>query len=128
MGLFRKKKQPPPPLTRDQALACIPVKNNVINWDLLDSGLVQVEYVLVLKPFLQSIFKRFGNNPTDLPTRKLQLDALGSQVWQMIDGRRTTAQLIEEFARHHEISTQEAEQSITLFLRELGRRGLIALG
>ena len=128
MGLFRKKKYQPPPLTRDQALACIPVRNNVINWDVLDSGLVQVEYVLVLKPFLQSIFKRFGNNPSELPTRKLQLDALGSQVWQMIDGRRTTSQLIEEFARYHGISTQEAEQSITLFLRELGRRGLIALG
>lgn len=127
MGLLRKKKKPTP-LTRDQALACTPVKNNIVKWETLESGLVQVEYVLILKPFLKSIFERFGNGSAETPTRKLELDALGSQVWQMIDGTRTTAQLIEEFALHHKISTQEAEQSITLFLRELGKRGLIALG
>lgn len=127
MGLFRKKK-PPTALTRDQALACTPVRNNVVNWEILDSGVVRVEYMLVLKPVLKSIFERFGNTPAETPTRKLELDALGSQVWQMLDGSRTTAQLIEEFARLHRISNQEAEQSITLFLRELGKRGLIALG
>ncbi len=127
MGLFKKKRQPPA-LTRDQALACTPVRNDIVKWEILDSGLVRVEYVLVLKPLLKSIFERFGSPSSELPTRKLELDALGSQVWQMIDGSRTTAQLIEDFARLQNISTQEAEQSITLFLRELGRRGLIALG
>ena len=123
-----KKKRPPPALTRDQALACTPVRNDIVKWEILDSGLVRVEYVLVLKPLLNSIFEGFGSPSSELPTRKLELDALGSQVWQMIDGSRTTAQLIEDFARLQSISTQEAEQSITLFLRELGRRGLIALG
>jgi len=52
---------------------------------------------------------------------------IGTQVWQMIDGNRTAAELIEEFARDHKISIHEAEQSITLFFRELGKRGLIAL-
>lgn len=127
MGLFRKKRQPPS-LTRDQALACTPVRNNVVNWEVLESELVRVEYVLVLKPFLQAVFERFGSSTAETPTRKIELDALGSQVWHMIDGSRTTAQIIEEFARHHQISNQEAEQSITLFLRELGKRGLIALG
>jgi len=127
MGLFRKRRKPPA-LTRDQALACTPVRNNIVSWEILDSGLVRVEYVLVLKPLLKSIFERFGTASDEPPTRKLELDALGSQVWQMIDGSRTTAQLIEEFARLQQISNQEAEQSITLFLRELGRRGLIALG
>lgn len=127
MGLFRKKRKLPP-LTRDQALACTPVRNDVVNWEVLNSGLVRIEYVLVLKPLLKSISERFGGANDELPTRKLELDALGSQVWQMIDGSRTTAQLIEEFARLQKISNQEAEQSITLFLRELGKRGLIALG
>jgi len=126
MGLFRKKKVST--LTRDQALSFTPVRNNVVSWKVLDSGLVQIEYKLVLKPFLQSIFKRFGGAAQEAPTRKLELDALGSQVWHWIDGSRTTAELIETFARSHKISNQEAEQSVTLFLRELGRRGLIALG
>ncbi|NNK14174.1 MAG: PqqD family protein [Desulfofustis sp.] len=127
MGLFRKKRKQPA-LTRDQALACTPVRNDIVSWEVLESGLVRIEYVLVLKPFLKSISERFSSSNDDLPTRKLELDALGSQVWQMIDGSRTTAQLVEEFARLQKISNQEAEQSITLFLRELGKRGLIALG
>ena len=126
MGLFRKK-QTIPALTRDQALACTPVRNNVVRWEESDSGLILVEYTLVLKPFLQSISRRFGTASTEQPTRKRELDALGSQVWKLIDGRRTTAEVIEAFARRHHISNQEAEQSITLFFRELGRRGLIAL-
>ena len=127
MGLFRKKKKHPA-LTRDQALACTPVHNDAVSWEVLDSGLVRIEYALVLKPLLKSISERFGGANDQLPTRKLELDTLGSQVWQMIDGSRTTAQLIEEFARLQKISNQEAEQSVTLFLRELGKRGLIALG
>ena len=51
MGLFRKKKRQPV-LTRDQALAYTPVRNNVVNWEVLDSGLVRIEYMLVLKPLL----------------------------------------------------------------------------
>jgi hypothetical protein len=127
MGLFRKKRKQPA-LTRDQALTCTPVRNDIVSWEVLDSGLVRIEYVLVLKPLLKSISERFGGARDELPTRKLELDALGSQVWQMIDGSRTTAQLIEEFAGLQKISNQEAEQSITQFLRELGKRGLIALG
>jgi len=114
-------------LTREQALACTPVKNNVVDWKILETGLVQVEYVLLLKPFLLSIFKRFDTSRSAPPTRKLQLDEMGSQVWQMIDGERTTAALIEDFAGIHKISVTEAEQPITIFLRELGKRGLVAL-
>ncbi len=126
MGLFRKKK-PVPAFTREQALACTPVRNNVVSWKRLDSGGIQVEYVLLLKPFFASILARFNPAPAALPTRKLQLDDFGSQVWEMLDGTRTTADLIKEFAASHALSAQEAEQSITLFLRELGKRGLIGL-
>lgn len=124
--MFRRRKKSIQ-LTREQALACTPVINNVIDWEILDSGLVQVEYVLLLKPFLLSVFKRFDRSSSAPPSRKLQLDTLGSQVWLMLDGKRTTAELIEDFARIHQISVPEAEQPITIFLRELGKRGLIAL-
>lgn len=127
MTLFRKKPKASG-LTREQALACIPVRNNVVSWERQESGSVQIEYNLVLKPFLQSIFKRFNRNEQQQPpTRKLELDTFGSQVWEMLDGSRTTGQIIRLFAASHEISNQEAERSVTIFLRELGKRGLIAL-
>lgn len=127
MGLFRKKTRATG-LTREQALACIPVRNNVVSWERQETGVIQIEYTMVLKPLLQSIFKRFNKNePQRPPTRKLELDTFGSQVWDLLDGSRTTAQIIQQFAASHEITNQEAERSITIFLRELGKRGLIAL-
>jgi len=126
MAFFKKKKKAPT-MTREQALSCIPVQNNVVSWNLDESGLVNIEYVLVLKPLFYSIFKRFAPSAAPEPTRKLQLDERGSSVWRMIDGTNSTADLIKLFSAKHQISTQDAEQSITLFLRELGKRGLIGL-
>ena len=114
-------------MTREQALACIPVHNNVVAWEVQEDDTVYIEYNLVLKPFLHSIFKRFSGDLTEQPVRKIQLDQLGSSVWQMIDGKRSTADIILEFSNRQQVSTQEAEQSITIYLRELGKRGLIGM-
>ena len=126
MGLLPKKKKQPT-MTREQALACIPVHNNVVAWEVQEDDTVYIEYNLVLKPFLHSIFKRFSGDLTEPPVRKIQLDQLGSSVWQMIDGKRSTADIILEFSNRQQVSTQEAEQSITIYLRELGKRGLIGM-
>ena len=114
-------------MTRDQALACVPVCNNVLSWKKLENGNIQIEYQLILKPFLVSIFNRFNRTSSARPTRKLELDELGSEVWEMVDGSRNTADLIGQFADNHGLTIQEAEGPVTAFLRELGKRGLIAL-
>ena len=114
-------------MTRKQALACTPVRNNVISWEEDSSGHVEIEYVLVLKPLFYSIFKRFTSESAAQPRRKIQLDELGSSVWKMIDGRRSTSEIIIAFSAQQQISIQEAEQSVTAFFRELGKRGLIGL-
>jgi hypothetical protein len=130
MSLFaRKKGRQPPTLTREQALSCTPVQNNVLSWVRLESGLVRIEYTLTLKPFFSSVLKRFHGRPEhpQVSKRTLELDELGSQVWEMVDGSRTTAEIIDSFANHHAITCQEAEQAITAFFRGLGKRGLIAM-
>ena len=127
MALFNKRKTPHV-MTRDQALACIPIHNNVISWTEIESGVVRIEYHMVLKPFLQSIFKRFSRTDTETkPIKKIELDAMGSTVWRMIDGNRSVSEIISIFALAQKISDDEAEKSITVFLRELGKRGLIGL-
>jgi len=126
MAFFSRKKKPVQ-VTREQALACTPVHNNIVSWEEDSDGHVQIEYVLLLKPFFHSIFKRFSNEASTVPTRKIQLDELGSRVWKMIDGKRTTSEIIIEFSSSQNISTRESEQSVTTFFRELGKRGLIGL-
>lgn len=114
-------------MTREQALACTPVQNNVISWEEDSSGHVEIEYVLVLKPLFYSILKRFVPESASEPRRKIQLDELGSSVWKMIDGNRSTSDIIIAFSAQQNISIQESEQSVTTFFRELGKRGLIGL-
>lgn len=112
-------------MTRAQALACIPVRNQVISWETTDSGCVRIEYALVLNPLLHSIFKRLSPAEEGAPSRKIELDRLGTSVWMMLDGSNTTADIIGRFAEEHGVSAAEAEQSVTAFLRMLGKRGLI---
>jgi hypothetical protein len=57
----------------------------------------------------------------------LQLDALGTAVWELLDGRRSVQQIIERFADTYSLHAKEAEVSVSQFLRELGRRELIGL-
>ena len=114
-------------MTREQALACIPVHNNVISWEKDEENLITIHYTLPLKPLFYSIYKRFIPDKTSEPIRKLQLDELGSKVWAMIDGKQTTADIIKSFSGDQNISLQDGEQAVTMFFRELGKRGLIGL-
>lgn len=130
MRLFRssKKTEPPvPAISRTEALACTPVIVPGVSSQQLDTGNVLLEYPLALKPLLRAIFLKFNKDYTEKLTRKLQLDELGSQVWQTLDGKRNVGEVIQIFAKESMITNQEAELSVTTFLRELGRRGLIVI-
>lgn len=121
-----KKKTPAPQLNRQQALQCTPVVNASIRQLESEDNDILLEYPLALKPFFLSLFRRFQNT-WDVPTKKLQLDEMGSVVWAKIDGSTTVEDIIDDFAKHYGITRQEAEQSVTAFLVELGKRGIIAM-
>jgi hypothetical protein len=99
-----------------------------LTWKINENGDVLIEYPLPIKPFFVDLAQRFnrGGQPREMK-KKLQLDGQGSTVWQMIDGTRDVRTLISLFSRESGLSVQEAEISITTFLRELGRRGLLIL-
>jgi hypothetical protein len=74
------------------------------------------------------VVKRFGGPDDYVQTKTLELDKLGSSVWDLLDGKRSIRQLIQIFAETHQLQFREAEVAVTQFIRELGRRGLIGLG
>ncbi len=125
MKLFPSKSDPVP--SRSQALQCIPKRNDTIHWEELEDGSILFTYPLPLSPFFLSLYKRFGKNRGGAPTKKLQLDTLGSYVWQQIDGKRSVKEIISDFAKSRNITLQEAEHGVTAFLKSLGQRELIAL-
>ena len=61
------------------------------------------------------------------PRRRVQLDAPGSAVLALCDGQRNVEQVIETFAQEHKLSFRESQLAVTQFLRELLKRGIIAL-
>jgi hypothetical protein len=123
-----KKTSPQGQLTRAQALEFTPVKSPKFKESRLGTGHVLIEYPLTVPPWISALARRMGKTLDRTRTRKLQLDALGTEVWDMVDGRRSVRQIIHLFSETHRVSTKEAEISVTRFIRELGRRGLIGLG
>ena len=127
MPLFHRSPDHSAAPGRAEALACIPQIVPTVSSRETASGDILIEYPLTLKPLLQAIFNRFNGGKTEQLTRKLQLDNLGSKVWRLIDGKSSVSRIISSFAASSTFSLQEAEQSVTAFLRELGRRGIIVL-
>jgi hypothetical protein len=126
MKLFKKKPQGPS-ISRAEALDRVPSKNLQISEERLDSGEVVIHYPVTMRPFFAGLVKRFGGPEVQIQTKKLQLDALGTSVWALIDGKVSVRQLTNSFAATHQLEPREAEVAVTQFLRELGRRGLIGM-
>lgn len=60
--------------------------------------------------------------------RKIQLDRIGTDVFNLCDGVRTVERIVETFASLHKLTFREAQLSISQFMRMMVQRGLIALG
>lgn len=113
-------------MTRQQALSCVPVKVPSVQATRSESQTVVISYVEPLHPVLSAIRRTFGKAPEGR-IRKLELDAMGTSVWDWIDGVATVADLAVRFTERYGVLRQEAELSVSQFLRELGKRGIILL-
>jgi hypothetical protein len=115
-------------MTRSEALAFKPVKSQQVSETRLETGEVVIEYPLAVRPLIAAVARRLGKSPQDLvQTKKLQLDALGTSVWDLVDGNHSVRRMIKIFAETHRLENREAEVSVTRFIRELGKRGLLGL-
>ncbi len=125
MKRFRKK--PQSTLSRTDALNCTPIKNAEVDEVVLETGELRLAYPVNVRPWASFLLRRVGGNSVQMSKKKLQLDALGTAVWNLLDGRRTVRQVVDTFSRKHRLHPKEAEAAVTRFIRELGRRGLIGL-
>jgi hypothetical protein len=114
-------------VTRTEALTARPQKNSLVRERRLDNGELLLTYPVQMRPWLAAAVRRLRSSFPEPSRRKLQLDALGASVWDLLDGHSTVHQIVRAFAAAHRLHEQEAEVSVTTFLRQLGRRGLIGL-
>ena len=123
--LSRKKKSGRP--SREDALECTPIKNDRVEESRSENGELQLSYPVTSRPWLAGFVRRLGRKPKGTYLKKLQLDALGTEVWELLDGGTRVRDVIRQFAAKHRLQQREAELAVTRFLRELGKRGLIGL-
>ena len=114
-------------LTRAEALECTPAKSRQVKETILEDGNLLLDYTVSVRPWFSGLLKRLGAGTDGRIAKQLQLDELGTQVWGLVDNRRTVRQIVQEFARSHRLMEREAEVAVTRFLRELGKRGLVGL-
>ena len=126
MKVFRKKRREKH-LSRAAALKSRPAKSLHITESRLETGEVLLEYPLTVRPWLAAVAKRLGGSREIVQIKKLQLDAMGTAVWDLVDGNRSVRRIVQIFAEVHRLENKEAEVSVTSFIRELGQRGLLGL-
>ena len=123
-----KRKSGASPLSRAEALEYTPVKSSQISEIRLESGEVVIEYPLIVRPWIAAVARRLGGSQDGKKTKKLQLDAMGTSVWDLVDGKRSVRMIVQTFAKANRLENREAEVSVTSFIRQLGQRGLLGLG
>lgn len=108
-------------------MAAIPVRNEAVETTPHEQGAVHLTYPLAHRPWALKV-ANYLKRPVPGPTSKtLELDELGAWTWKHIDGKRNVAELSELFATTWRMHPREAELSITTFLKELGKRGLVLM-
>ena len=122
-----KKKSRQSHVSRAAALNCRPKKSLHITESRLETGDVFLEYPLTVRPWLAAVAKRLGKSRDVVQIKKLQLDKMGTAVWDLVDGHRSVRRIVQLFAETHRLDNKEAEVAVTSFIRELGQRGLLGL-
>jgi hypothetical protein len=125
--MWFKKKQPASLMSREEALNYRPVKHPLVTDTTLESGVVVITYPIAMRPWATKLMKKLGGLGDRPAMKKLQLDELGTEVWKMLDGNRSVNDVIRIFADTHRLHPKEAEVSITQFIRQLGKRGILGL-
>ncbi len=114
-GLSSKK-----PPDRSLLLAAILTRNK-----LVQESKRTAESLRLTAPLRENLLKRFFNSRAS--EKHFEIDALGIDIWDRIDDRRSIQMIIEAFARQHRLNLREAEVSVLAFLKILTQRNLIAI-
>ncbi len=109
----------------EQALAAVPTPNQAVT----SSRSAATKQLIVTIPLRKP---RVLVPPLSwiLPFRKerrVSLDKLGEEVYTACDGRRSAAEIIEQFANRHDLKFHEARIPVMQYLRDLMQRGIIVL-
>lgn len=122
---FKAKKPPEPVMTRDEAMALAPCPSRDVDASRTAEGLWRLSVPVSVRPALAGLAKRLGVWDGRVLRKTVELDAIGSFVWERIDGHRTVGELAAALAERYGLDRDEAGLAVAAFLRQLGQRGAV---
>lgn len=129
-----------PQVSRTEVLAALPVRNPKVEWERVskkaddegesaEAGATKAEALVLIKvPRRQDRMGNIAAKIFRLPdSRNLELDEIGSDVWELCDGKHSVEDLTGALVRKYRLNRRQAETSVTAYLKMLAERRLIAL-
>ena len=113
----------PRELSVSQLLAAVPQKNEAMTVETIGDDVVvsvPLRRPAWLVPPISWVLPFSGK-------RRVQLDATGTAVLELCDGRRTVEEVVESLAEKHKLSFRESQLAVTQFLKDLLQRGIIVI-
>ena len=98
-----------------------PARNEALEWEKTDDDEVQV-MVTRQETWRVRLLSKVFYIPKK---RKITLDEVGSEVWQMCNGRTTVAQMIEALSDKYQLNRKEAEVSLLAYLKTLAQKRFV---
>lgn len=122
-GLFFGRSPKQPIYKRGQLLSARPMRNDSIQWLMGEEEPI----VTLLVPMRKKGFFHWISRIFRLPAEhQVELDALGSVVWSLCDGKHTVSAILERLMRQFKLERREAEVSLFAFLNTLAKRRYLA--
>ena len=134
--LRRKKKPKAPPLRRSDFLRLKPIRNPMVKWEKNEKG--EIKIIIPLKKIKEirekvesgkrrkrkkpGLFSKLFPEPKE---KRIQLDEIGSVVWELCDGNRTVKDIIDYLYEKYKLLPRESEISLNTYLNSLVKRGLM---
>lgn len=98
-----------------------PARNEQLSWERTEAGEVQIT-IQRQDTWKVRLLSKVFYIPKE---RKITLDAIGTEVWQLCTGRATVGQIIEALADRYQLNRKEAEVSLLSYLKTLGQKRFI---
>jgi len=129
----RKKKQVPPAVTKTEFLKIKPVRNPLLRWEKTEGSvrifipLQQPEPEKKKKPKKKKEIGLLSKlSPPPPPSeKKIDLDKIGSLVWEQCDGEKTMADIANYLQKKFKMMPSEAEIALNSYFNQLSKRGLV---
>ncbi|MCL5283923.1 MAG: PqqD family protein [Armatimonadetes bacterium] len=110
-----------PPIDRNSVLYIRPIRNQLLEWERTETGETRLK-VPRRKDWIGRLISRWYSLPD---SHVVEIDEVGSFVWQLCDGNHTVEAIVRETANEYKLNRREVEISVTTFLQTLGERRFI---